>query len=84
MRYEPMFDEFAAAAMTGSIATSWAQGRRRTRPDGTPAEPLGRIDWFFARGLVCSDPAVVPAVDEKGVAISDHEALAVTVRPVRA
>ncbi len=34
----------------------------------------------FARGLACSDPAVIPAVDSSGVAMSDHEALAVAVR----
>jgi hypothetical protein len=51
------------------------------RPDGTPQPPFGRIDWFFSRGLCCTAPAVIPAIDESGQAISDHEALAVTIAP---
>jgi endonuclease/exonuclease/phosphatase family metal-dependent hydrolase len=54
---------------------------QRSRPDGTPAPPLGRIDWLFARGLVCTEAATVPAVDADGVAISDHEVLTVTIAP---
>ncbi|MCX2725524.1 endonuclease/exonuclease/phosphatase family protein [Roseibium salinum] len=37
-----------------------------------------KIDWFFARGVECRAPAVIPAVDAKGRNISDHEAIAVT------
>ncbi len=53
----------------------------RTRPDGTPQPPFGRIDWLFTRGLVASDPQTIPAVDAAGIAISDHEALLVSIRP---
>jgi endonuclease/exonuclease/phosphatase family metal-dependent hydrolase len=81
MRYEPMFAELALRGYDFESCNVMGAITQRTRPDGTPAEPLGRIDWFFARGLVCSDPAVIPAVDDAGVAISDHEALAVTIRP---
>jgi endonuclease/exonuclease/phosphatase family metal-dependent hydrolase len=80
MRYEPMFDELRRRGYDWEHCNIMGLRTQRTRPDGTPAEPLGRIDWFFARGLECSDPAVIPAVDGNGVAISDHEALAVTVR----
>ena len=52
---------------------------QRTRPDGTPAPPFGKIDWLFARGLACSDPAVIAAVDPAGVAVSDHEVLSVSI-----
>ena len=55
---------------------------QRTRPDGTPAPPFGKIDWLFARGLRCTDPAIIAAVAADGTAISDHEALAVTVAPL--
>ena len=51
---------------------------QRTRPDGTPAPPLGKIDWLLCRGLAASDPATVPAIDAHGVAISDHEVLNVS------
>jgi endonuclease/exonuclease/phosphatase family metal-dependent hydrolase len=81
MRYEPMFDALRRRGYDWERCNVMGARTQRTRPDGTPAEPLGRIDWFFARGLECSDPAVIPAVDADGVAISDHEALAVTVRP---
>lgn len=81
MRYEPMFVELARRGYDWESCNVIGAVTQRTRPDGTPAAPHGRIDWFFARGLVCSDPAVIPAVDAGGTAISDHEALAVTVRP---
>jgi endonuclease/exonuclease/phosphatase family metal-dependent hydrolase len=81
MRYEPMFAELSRRGDDWERCNVLGALTQRTRPDGTPAEPLGRIDWFFARGLLCSDPAVIPAVDENGVAISDHEALVVTIRP---
>jgi hypothetical protein len=42
---------------------------------------LGRIDWFFSRGLVASDPQTVAAVDATGAAISDHEVLTVVIGP---
>jgi endonuclease/exonuclease/phosphatase family metal-dependent hydrolase len=82
MRYEPMFAELADRGYDWEGCNVIGARTQRTRPDGTPAEPLGRIDWFFARGLACSDPAVIPAVDDGGVAISDHEALAVTIAPL--
>jgi endonuclease/exonuclease/phosphatase family metal-dependent hydrolase len=81
MPYEPMFEELAGRGYDWSACNLPLTPTQRTRPDGTPAPPFGTIDWFFARGLRCSDPAIVPAVDEAGVAISDHEALAVTVEP---
>lgn len=81
MGYEPMFEELRRRGYDWTQCNSMGAATQRTRPDGTPKPPFGRIDWFFARGLACSDPAVVPAVDAAGVAISDHDALAVTVRP---
>ena len=41
--------------------------------------PLGKLDWFFTRGLVASDPRVVPAVRADGDPSSDHDALVVTI-----
>jgi endonuclease/exonuclease/phosphatase family metal-dependent hydrolase len=83
MAYEPMFEELRGWGYDWENCNVMGARTQRTRPDGTPPEPLGRIDWFFARGLECSDPAVIPAIDGEGVAISDHEALAVTIRPGR-
>jgi endonuclease/exonuclease/phosphatase family metal-dependent hydrolase len=78
-RIEPMF---ALAARTGwAFAAANVEGAatQRTRPGGTPRPPFGKLDWFFTRGLVASDPVVIPAVDSRGRTISDHEAIAVTI-----
>jgi endonuclease/exonuclease/phosphatase family metal-dependent hydrolase len=80
MRYEPMFEELARRGYGWEACNVMGVSTQRTRPDGTPPPPFGRIDWFFARGLDCSDAAMISAVDDAGVAISDHEALAVTIR----
>ena len=80
MAYEPMFQELRGRGYEWESCNVMGARTQRTRPDGTPREPLGRIDWFFSRGLTCYDPAVIPAVDQAGVAISDHEALAVTIQ----
>ncbi len=79
--WEPMFAELADRGYDWRSCNVPLAATQRTRPDGTPKPPFGKIDWLFARGLRCSDPAVVPAVDDAGVAISDHEALAVTIAP---
>jgi endonuclease/exonuclease/phosphatase family metal-dependent hydrolase len=81
MTYEPMF------ALLEQRGYDWADCNvplaptQRTRPDGTPPPPFGKIDWLFSRGLACTAPVVIPAIDRDGVAISDHEALAVTIAP---
>lgn len=80
MAYEPMFHELRGRGYDWENCNVMGSRTQRTRPDGTPREPLGRIDWFFSRGLTCYDPAVIPAVDHAGAAISDHEALAVTIQ----
>ncbi len=40
----------------------------------------GKIDWIFTRGLAASDPTVIPAVGSNGAILSDHDAVAVTIR----
>ncbi len=81
MAYEPMFEELRRRNYDWDSCNVMGAATQRTRPDGTPRPPFGRIDWFFARGLECRDPAVIPAIDAAGVTISDHDALAVTIRP---
>jgi len=79
MRHEPLF---AVARDAGFDWKGCNDGKQTQRlRDGEPERPLGRIDWFFARGLAVSEPVTIPAVDAAGHAISDHDALAVTVRP---
>lgn len=80
-RFEPLFAHAAARGYETAGCNLEGAATQRTRPDGTPRPPFGKIDWFLARGLVCREPAILPAVDAAGVAISDHEVLAVTVAP---
>jgi endonuclease/exonuclease/phosphatase family metal-dependent hydrolase len=79
--FEPMFEVAGGHGYDWRGCNALNVPTQRTRPDGTPTPPLGKIDWFLCRDLVASDPATVPAVDSRGVAISDHEALAVTIAP---
>jgi len=79
--YEPLF---ALAERRGydwrgcnALGTST---ERRTR-GGASARGTLVLDWFFARGLEVSEPAVIDASDPAtGAALSDHEAIAVTIR----
>ncbi len=79
--YEPLFN-VAAAAGYDWRACNASGPTQRAETDGATEPPLGKLDWFFSRGLMAADPAIVPAVAEDGVtAISDHELLAVSVAP---
>ena len=75
---EPMFAVMREAGFEWQQA-NLPEASCRTRPDGTPEPPFTRIDWFFTRGLEASAPATLPAIDAEGMAISDHEALCVSV-----
>ncbi len=79
MAYEPMFDLLQRKGFDWNTCNVPLAPTQRTRPDGTPEPPFGKIDWLFSRGLVCCEPAIIAAVDARGVAISDHEVLAVTI-----
>ena len=79
--FEPLFEVAARRGYEWRACNEPGIATQRTRPDGTPTPPHGRIDWLFARGLRSTDPATIPAVDAAGVAVSDHEALAVTIEP---
>ena len=68
----------AARGLAWEEANTMGVATQRSRPDGTPSPPFGRIDWLFTRGLGTHDRRrPLPAVDEAGAAISDHEVLAV-------
>jgi endonuclease/exonuclease/phosphatase family metal-dependent hydrolase len=74
---EPMFTVFRDAGFSWLDANT-SEPTCRTRPDGTPEPPFTRIDWFFTRGFDAHEAATLPAIDAEGQAISDHEALRVT------
>jgi endonuclease/exonuclease/phosphatase family metal-dependent hydrolase len=79
--WEPMFEVAAKHGYEWQTCNALGVPTQRTRPDGTPRAPLGKIDWFLGRELVMTDPATVPAIDGQGQAISDHEVLLVTIAP---
>lgn len=71
---EPLFTVLREAGYvwTGLNDTSVTQ---RTRPDGEPQPPFARLDWLFAKGIPGSEAATVAAVDSRGSALSDHDAV---------
>jgi endonuclease/exonuclease/phosphatase family metal-dependent hydrolase len=80
--HEPLFASAAAAGFEWreANATGVATVRDGSR---TPSRRGGlKLDWFLYRGLRARDPEVIAAVDPaSGAALSDHEAIAVTVEP---
>jgi endonuclease/exonuclease/phosphatase family metal-dependent hydrolase len=74
--YEPLFDVMQKGGFGWRTANDMS-ATQRMRPDGRPLPPFRRIDWLFTRGLTPSEPRTVAAVDEKGDAISDHDAVVV-------
>ncbi|MBY4893517.1 hypothetical protein KUL25_12165 [Rhodobacteraceae bacterium N5(2021)] len=85
--HEPMFDTMAAAGFDWTTCNvPHMPTQRFLDPDDARATGRvpGKIDWLFSRGLVASEPKVVPAVGEDGTILSDHDAIAVTVRLPRA
>jgi endonuclease/exonuclease/phosphatase family metal-dependent hydrolase len=79
--YEPLFKVAAGAGFDWRACNALGVPTQRTRPDGTPPPPLGKIDWFLCRGLEASEPRTLAAVDADGIAISDHDLLTVGIRP---
>jgi endonuclease/exonuclease/phosphatase family metal-dependent hydrolase len=79
-RYEPLFTDLRVAGF------AWV-GANLARPTQTPGPknkhepPFGKLDWIVVRGLTVASPQIVPALDEQGRAISDHEMLVVDIAP---
>ncbi len=74
-------DLFIEAERHGYI---WRPANTRDQtfhPERT-ANPAGRNaarhDWFFVKGLAVREPGVIPAVDEDGKTISDHDAVTIS------
>jgi endonuclease/exonuclease/phosphatase family metal-dependent hydrolase len=79
VRHEPLFGRLEAAGFGWGVCNAAAVATERRRlPTGSERGTL-HLDWLFARGLAVSRPEVLAAVDPAtGQALSDHEALAVT------
>lgn len=80
--HEPLFElaarrgyEWRTANAPGTTTRYWS-GSRRWRY-------AMRLDWMLTRGLVCTDARTIPAVADGDLdrPLSDHDLLAVTVRP---
>jgi endonuclease/exonuclease/phosphatase family metal-dependent hydrolase len=81
--HEPLFAVASARGFDWRRCNAVGSTERRRGP-GPSARGALKLDWFFARGLAASAAEVIPAVDGSGAALSDHEAIAVTVTPERA
>lgn len=77
-RYEPLFAELEKAGFAW-VDSNAARPTQRTGPANKPRPPFGKLDWLVIRGARAEDPKVVPALDEAGRPISDHEMLAVDI-----
>lgn len=76
---EPLFAHMRDAGFTWETANT-RDSTTRTRPDGDPKPPHQRLDWLFSRGLTASYPLTIPAIDDVGDAISDHDLVVVDLR----
>ena len=77
---EPLFAAVAEAGFTWTLSNT-RHVTSRTRPDGAPLPPFTRIDWLLVRGVTARAPATLPALGADGLAISDHDLVAVDIMP---
>lgn len=79
--FEPLFDLFRDRGYRWRAANDLGQPTQRWHPGEEKPGALGKIDWFFARGLDLLGAGTRPALDDAGRTLSDHELLTVTMRP---
>jgi endonuclease/exonuclease/phosphatase family metal-dependent hydrolase len=77
-RCEPLFADLRQAGFTWANA-NLALPTQTPGPKDKHKPPFGKLDWIVVRGLVPSNPQIVPALDEQGRAVSDHEMIAVDI-----
>jgi endonuclease/exonuclease/phosphatase family metal-dependent hydrolase len=75
---EPLFEAAASRGYTWQACNTVEPTERIAERSCTSSS--FRLDWFFARGLDCVDPVVIPALDTSGEPLSDHDAITVDVR----
>ena len=80
-RTEPLFADLRDAGFEWRHA-NLALPTQTPGPTDKHEPPFGKLDWIVVRGVEASSPQVIPAVDEQGRAVSDHEMIAVDVRIV--
>ena len=77
--YEPLFSDLREAGFTWRHA-NLALPTQTPGPTNKHEPPFGKLDWLVVRGLEANNPQVIPAVDEQGRAVSDHEMIAADLR----
>ncbi|WP_237478713.1 endonuclease/exonuclease/phosphatase family protein [Lichenibacterium dinghuense] len=75
---EPLFGAMREAGFDW-LSCNAPDQTRRLIPDGRRPPHVRRVDWFFTRGLAASNPRTLPAVDDGGAPLSDHELVTVDV-----
>ena len=75
-RYEPLFADLRAAGFEWRHA-NLALPTQAPGPSNKHEPPFGKLDWIVVRGLEARAPQVVPAADDQGRAVSDHEMIVV-------
>ena len=77
--FEPLFEAAQDFGYDWQTCNHLDHPSQRTRPDGTPEPPLGKLDWFLTRDLAALDSQTVAAVAPGNRAISDHDLIKVNV-----
>ena len=77
--HEPMF-EVAAAHGCSWVDANVVAPTTNHDAAGLPDHIPLHLDWILVRGVEARRPTVVHAVDERGMPLSDHELVAVSVR----
>ncbi len=82
-RHEPLFQVFSDQGYGWQEANKPGRTTRATPQSGPRRYPDLRLDWFFTKGVNCSGPDTVPAVDLDGngseIALSDHDLIVVDI-----
>ena len=77
---EPSFAAFANAGFEWQCTN--APGITTRAAPGRPVRyPLKKLDWLLVRGLTASNPAIAPAICDRGDYLSDHELITARVIP---
>jgi endonuclease/exonuclease/phosphatase family metal-dependent hydrolase len=74
--HEPLFAEAAQRGYEWSTANTDEPTHRTSRGRGDL-----NLDWFLTRGLTATGPEVIAALAPDGTPLSDHDLIAVMVRP---
>ena len=77
--HEPLFALAARRGYDWHACNVIGEPTQRLAEPGPSRRGEMKIDWFLSRGLRASQPAVLSAADAEGVALSDHEPIAVRV-----